>query len=309
LIEVITAVAIIGVLAALLLGTVQSARESARRVACASNLRQIGLALQSYHSTYSQFPADLVDHSAPHHTDASQVSLFVGVLPYLEQQPLFNSINHNLINQESAEAASLENRTARRTRLSVLLCPSDPVAERRVNYRFNRGSPQLKPSAANYDGPFGFGFIARDSSVTDGLSQTAFVSERVAGDFQPGRVDRTRDVKFPAERSLYSLPTEDQFISACLSTRDAGWESTSGRYWMFAGIINTFYNHAGSPNDRRPTCGWGHAYDVSSRGLHPPRSFHPGGVHVLRGDASVNFTESGIDLKAWGAMGTPNGAD
>ena len=87
LIELLVVIAIIAVLIALLLPAVQAAREAARRSQCVNNLKQIGLAMHNYHSSINALPWD---HGPGGWNEWSSL---VMLLPYMEQQPLFNSIN------------------------------------------------------------------------------------------------------------------------------------------------------------------------------------------------------------------------
>src|SRR6516162_2572149 len=110
LIELLVVIAIIAVLIALLLPAVQAAREAARRAQCTNNLKQIGVALHNYISAVGVFPPGYVSRIDPTVIDACNqdaenqhgVDLGPGwawgsmILPYLEQQPLFSSINFNL---------------------------------------------------------------------------------------------------------------------------------------------------------------------------------------------------------------------
>ena len=134
LIELLVVIAIIAVLIALLLPAVQAAREAARRINCTSNLKQIGVALHNYVSAVGVFPPGYVSAINPTVLDACNqdaenqhgVDLGAGwawgsmILPYLEQGPLYNSINFNL------SVAFHDNDTCSLTSLSVYLCPSDP---------------------------------------------------------------------------------------------------------------------------------------------------------------------------------------
>src|SRR5689334_18888775 len=88
LVELLVVVAIIGVLVALLLPAVQAAREAARRMQCAANLRQIALAAQNFHDTNKAFPPGVYQLKFPSAPQFRCVSLYVKLLPYLEQTSL-----------------------------------------------------------------------------------------------------------------------------------------------------------------------------------------------------------------------------
>ena len=112
LVELLVVIAIIGVLVGLLLPAVQAAREAARRMSCSNNFKQIGLAMHDYHDAFKQFPrhmAGTVAHNPLQNwwnerDDSNQMSLsvFVGMLPFMEQQPLWESIaNPNTVDLEN----------------------------------------------------------------------------------------------------------------------------------------------------------------------------------------------------------------
>src|SRR5438034_6465807 len=99
LIELLVVIAIIAVLIALLLPAVQSAREAARRSQCVNNLKQIGLAMHNYHSTFGSFPpgsslgpASQANTMWPWNDWSAQALL----LGYLEQSPIYNAINFSV---------------------------------------------------------------------------------------------------------------------------------------------------------------------------------------------------------------------
>ncbi len=127
LIELLVVIAIIGVLVALLLPAVQSARESARRTQCTNNLKQLGLALHERHGSFGSFPAGYATQRYSYPTPDSSSQQWLGgpgwgwttaILGGLEQAALFNAINFDLGTLDPAS------RTVRRTVLSVYLCPS-----------------------------------------------------------------------------------------------------------------------------------------------------------------------------------------
>ncbi len=103
LVELLVVIAIIGVLVGLLLPAVQAAREAARRMSCSNNFKQIGLGLHNYHSTYKQLPTHMGGtgenlqgsdryYRASDRTNNQSISFFVGVLPFIEQQALWEDI-------------------------------------------------------------------------------------------------------------------------------------------------------------------------------------------------------------------------
>ena len=102
LVELLVVIAIIGVLVALLLPAVQAAREAARRSQCGNNLKQIGLALHNYHDTLKWFPPGAVFEggasTAPNAQPINQRgSMHVRLLPYMEQQALYNAFDFNTL--------------------------------------------------------------------------------------------------------------------------------------------------------------------------------------------------------------------
>src|SRR6185437_173022 len=128
LVELLVVIAIIGILVALLLPAVQAARESARRTSCYNNLRQIGLGLQAYHDTVKQFPPAYVVSPTgnapmgppdPTTGDTGPGWGFLALsLPYLEQAPLFQSLNVNLPCWAPANAVPVK------TIVPGFLCPT-----------------------------------------------------------------------------------------------------------------------------------------------------------------------------------------
>jgi prepilin-type processing-associated H-X9-DG protein len=299
-------ISIIGLLLGLIIPAVQSARESASRIQCTNNLRQIGLAIQSYHSDHNMFPTSQLIYRNGWSRNCLAEHSFL--LPYLELQPLYSTINMDLADWESPEAPSLANRTARRTALEVFLCPSDGEPNHRNSYRFNRGR-FLPKNGQLYDGPFSLGTFPSSAVVRDGLSRTAFVSERIGGGFSVRSAGPLRDAKYPGTSGGPIISSDDQLIPYCLGYQPASWVTTMGRYWFYAGFADTHYNHGGTPNDPRPTCYTGGHGNWAAGGLSPPRSFHSGGVNVLLGDGHTEFISNAISLSVWRAMGTHASSD
>jgi prepilin-type N-terminal cleavage/methylation domain-containing protein/prepilin-type processing-associated H-X9-DG protein len=203
LIELLVVIAIIAILIALLLPAVQAAREAARRAQCVNNLKQIGLAVANYETVNGSYPyAD-----GPWWIEWSAHAM---LLPYVEQRPLYNSINFGntrpLPPPQTIPPLAHDgvlNATAEYTVINSFLCPSDlnrltsPWGPN--NYMANAGSAPNAfyggdsdgniSSGANglMSGPFIFtgtdngqnGTFISAANVTDGLSNTASFSERV----------------------------------------------------------------------------------------------------------------------------------
>jgi type II secretory pathway pseudopilin PulG len=322
LIELLTIVGILSLLIALTLPAVQSVRESARRLQCSQNLRQIGLALHSYHNTYGCFPigatstdrSPWLDFYSPH----------VRLLPYLDQSTLYAATNFSFstIPPETPGMSVIPapylglddiNLTVSRTRLAVFLCPSDSVflggAEN--NYRANTGVGYAYiPGPGRTDS--GNGLLPERTLTTmdrvpDGLSHTSAFSERLRGSGRNGYPLPHRDT-YLLEGGPYEA---DQLMDGCRRAATA-WHSNdafvlSGRWWFWKGRERTYYTHTQPPNGRVPDCTWGAAW--SAYGMVTARSAHPGGVNLLMGDASVRFVRETIDIAAWRGLGTRNGQE
>jgi type II secretory pathway pseudopilin PulG len=114
LVEVLVSLSIISILLGLLLPAVQSAREAARRAQCQNNLKQIGLALHAYESVYRSFPAGGYKSS-----DHNGLSWLYGVLPYLEQDPLYRAFDSGSSFMDGGNHDLLTNQ------INIMRCPSD----------------------------------------------------------------------------------------------------------------------------------------------------------------------------------------
>jgi prepilin-type N-terminal cleavage/methylation domain-containing protein len=176
LVELLTTIAIIGILVAMILPAVQQSRESARRADCQNRLKQIGLALQHYHSTHQAFPPGCVGVFG----DPANVQAWGwGVLtfPFLEQSSLYDGLDPRMNDLQTAIGSSAV-RQLMQTRLESFRCPSDNADELAheireltgfvlmappsplISFHANHGggNPSIigvKPAAANYVGSFG----------------------------------------------------------------------------------------------------------------------------------------------------------
>ncbi|MEZ6127509.1 MAG: DUF1559 domain-containing protein [Planctomycetaceae bacterium] len=171
LIELLVAIAIIGILIALLLPAVQQAREAARRTQCRSHLKQLSLALHNYHSTYSRLPSGSLT-VGPAFRPFSGWGWGAMLLPYLDQSPLYGQLDFSI------NTAVGTNRTAIQTSLPIWFCPTD-VSPRQISVS-SLGGDTILIAAGNYPGVESM--LKEISSVkfadvTDGLSQTFLLGE------------------------------------------------------------------------------------------------------------------------------------
>src|SRR5438067_738206 len=118
LVELLVVIAIIGVLVALLLPAVQAAREAARRSQCANNLKQLSLAVTQFHDAHGTVPPIVARSPTPDWGNGWGFIPFM--LPFLEQQPLYDTINFN------ASICCNSMQQVHRAQIRSLSCPSDP---------------------------------------------------------------------------------------------------------------------------------------------------------------------------------------
>jgi prepilin-type N-terminal cleavage/methylation domain-containing protein len=183
LIELLVVIAIIGVLVALTLPAVQSAREVARRTQCQNNLKQQGLALNNYVTLSEAYPIGYIAWPNPVGGAAPGWAWSAAILPQLEQGPIYDALNVKL------PIDFADNATVRTSALGIYVCPSDrntgafdvmseltggPVEARTTSYAANGGTDGS--SAGN--GMFRVNKSVRPKDVKDGLSNTFALGER-----------------------------------------------------------------------------------------------------------------------------------
>ncbi len=182
LVELLVVIAIIGILIGLLLPAVQAAREAARRMSCRNNLRQLGLASQSYHAAHALFPSGIVDDDE--NLRSGMYNGFVMLLPFLEQTNLYNSYRLGMPWDQGI------NRRIAQVSLPVLQCPS---SQREVpdagdlkgapaHYAFCFGDrAAICSKAPSPRGMFGVNSRIGFRDVTDGSSMTFAMGEAAGG--------------------------------------------------------------------------------------------------------------------------------
>ena len=320
LIELLVVIAIIGILISLLVPAVQKVREAAARMTCANKLKQIGLALHSYHGDKKCFPPGYIDgNTDPNSTPDNDVGPGWGwaafLLPYLEQTNVYNQINF------SQPVGSGVNSQVSQLPLTIFQCPSDAYLYPQVLNVYNSngaiiaqvaqanyvacngweecfngagGNPQPGPGTDGLSGLFGRagrGAFYRNSrtriaEVKDGLSGTIFIGER-SGDHSPstwtGAVPGGRCPAWMAGQSPGSPPPGPAYDNA-------DW----GEAWVLAHTNATHLPSADFP-----------FYDPDTfYSMHSPQ-----GANFLFGDGSVHFLSSGINPITYQALGTIAGGE
>ena len=178
LVELLVVIAIIGILIGMLLPAIQSVRESARSIVCRNNLRQMGLALQNYHSAFMHFPAGVTDWRLCTSFDQTKRNLAwsVFILPQLEQENLYRQLD---LSQAFDSPANFE---AGSQPVSVYQCPSATRGPRQTDALgiIDYGGIYGERINSRNDPPKGcmiFDDPISISAITDGTSNTLIVAE------------------------------------------------------------------------------------------------------------------------------------
>jgi prepilin-type N-terminal cleavage/methylation domain-containing protein/prepilin-type processing-associated H-X9-DG protein len=277
LIELLVVIAIVGVLLALLLPAVQSAREAARRMECSNNLKQLALAATNYMNAVGSLPQGMSVQYYPYVYGRELVLSFgplVPLLPYLEQGAIFNAVNFDLSIFEQV------NVTVGATAIAALWCPSDPAVREPVTYTYADSRPprhyhhtsymasegpwdlEADPSTPNQaflDQNLGLFFeqsAIKPGRITDGLTQTIAFGERAHGLLDRWQLD------------IYGL-YNDRWVT----NFEVLFES-----WYGINPHHRFNGYLGY---------WASLVSLSS--------FHSGGVNVAYMDGSVRFLKESID--------------
>ncbi len=309
-------IAVIGVLTALLLPAVQAAREAARRMACANNLRQLGLALHHHHDVRGRFPYGYqvkpwpADPTVP--AGHFRWSVLAELTPFLEQTAVYDALDLDYPlfggrNQDPPNSVFPVNRFAVAQRVDLFLCPSDRFTRvyedfGPANYVASAGSGARGGQAEKADGVFFVNSRVRFADVVDGTSNTAFMSESLLG---PGGERERFDRADLDPRTMYAYVQEsvtELTEEICRAT--AVWRTDRGAVWADGNYRNGLYNHWYPPNHDEPDC-----IRHSNPGWRAARSRHPGGVNALFGDGAVRFIANTVDGATWRALATRSGGE
>ncbi len=312
LIELLVVIAIIAILIALLVPAVQKVREAAARVSCQNNLKQIGLAIHNYESTYKAFPPA---GTYPVGATGSSWSILAHMLPYLEQVNLQNLINFNLSYNVQPQVTQV--------RVPVYLCPSEINDKERpdgalthypINYAANMGTWMVynPNSGSGGDGAFPVNLKLRPLQVLDGLSNTMGFAEVKAW------TPYLRDGGSPN-----GLGVPPPVSPSAIAGYGGSFKSNSGHTeWVDARAHQTGFTTVFPPNTLVPYSSGGINYDVDFNSRREgttttgityaavtARSYHTNLVNVLLMDGSVRSVDNNITMDTWRRLGTRAGGE
>jgi prepilin-type N-terminal cleavage/methylation domain-containing protein/prepilin-type processing-associated H-X9-DG protein len=321
LVELLVVIAIIGVLVALLLPAVQSARESARRSTCVNNMRQVALALVHHHDAKGHFPHGTYNimtvapqTPAPYNGRQDRRCWMHDMLPYMEQQALYAKFDAFL-----KVGGSAYNFPECHTPIESLMCPSDPTNPKVVTYsRSTAGVTGPPPSLDGLGASQGFhgNYItcSGEQSFTPaipGLPSPPGSSMHLSGIFFPLSKVGAKDVTDGLSRTA--------LVSELILSPDSEDDDLRGRYYNpIEGNVNftTFYPPNSPVADKVNWLSKNAVFEAPAlacttcftSGSHlTARSYHEGGVNFAAADGSVHFMSDEVDLLVYRGYGTRAG--
>ena len=348
LIELLVVIAIISVLVSLLLPAVQQAREAARRTQCKNNIKQLGLALHNYESTFKVFPMTNAQNYLP---NVQGFSPQARLLPYLEQANLQDLLDYTqpaFTGPYNALAPNPQFVNAFATVIPVFLCPSDPadpvVTETGTGFNYAGNNYMMSygsGTGTNYDERWPTDGIVYENSnigfskITDGASNTVFMSETVRSTGADMTLTAGTTPPFPYQYTLNGSTGLNSTLQSTQGIPVTGAPWNAGPNGMnFNPNLSTVWPQltgwrgAGSTALRgRGDC-WANAGVCSSltngyttpnsripdivthfTGFFAPRSWHTGGANALLGDGSVRFLSNSIDATTQHSLYSRNGRE
>ena len=289
LVELLTVVAIVGLLVAMTVPAVQSARESARRSTCQQQLAGLVLAVQNYESARGVYPPGRFLGKFGSGPDSTAWSWMAMTLPFIEEQSLYD---HGQIPE-----STLEESTAAGQHVAAFICPSargdysGPTLDAGNLVGFPVGQTTYKGvSGANW---------GADRSIGEWTVRTPFRNRGTNGSFDglaegDGLMWRS-DIRFEMTQRRISDGTSDTFI--------VGEDVPAFNIWSSWPYANNAYGTCAIPPNRNPR---DRKWQYESYSF---RSDHPGGLGFGFADGSVRFIADGIELDVYRALATRDGSE
>jgi prepilin-type N-terminal cleavage/methylation domain-containing protein len=329
LVEMLIVIAIMAVLLGLMLPAVQTARESARRIACLNNIRQIGVAMRGFEAVNGFFaPANSTGANAvwPPHAPREH-GMFALLLPHLEQENLLTSLGYDY--EQDWDAAA--NRPAAQTIISTFACGSTPDGPRKITAaRYPTNPLRSWQPACNDYAPIvevepvlytALGLPVPPLKQRQGMLPTN--SRPTAAHLHDGS-SYTLAIVECGNRPLRYLGRHPMGVRSAAASAPCNFHNdTSPAAWADNGATFTLHGAdaaTGAPNavcyhtdstGRMPPAGTtsGGRCVMNCTNWAEPYAFHPGGMNVLLGDASVRFLAEDIDPQTFVALVTRAGGD
>jgi prepilin-type N-terminal cleavage/methylation domain-containing protein/prepilin-type processing-associated H-X9-DG protein len=280
LVELLVVITIIGILIALLLPAVQTAREAARKIQCANNFKQVGVALHNHHTAKGAFPVGAYDM---HRVTPSAIKIWswsTYILPYMDQQAVYDTFDFNQPDYWTGDM----NQRATGTLIASYMCASDPQSGERVWISGSTPSPQagMSDMCGVMDSTYAYetGFWPRLFPEVDSIM----------GAVGTCKID---DIKDGTSCTL-----------AVGEVTGQGQGTLVGDFWTADNLLSTKDGINGPftvPGGEYPTGGIGGLY------LTGFASYHPGGCNFVLADGSVAFLSQDIAQNILAALTTRDG--
>ncbi|MBI82642.1 MAG: hypothetical protein CMJ81_05560 [Planctomycetaceae bacterium] len=309
LVELLIVISIIALLIALLLPAVQSARETARRIGCSNNLKQVGIALHHYHNAHEIFPPGM-SYPAEEKENIRKNPNFepnwvILALPFLENQALYEKFDLNV------PISHAENRAARGVSLPVMLCPTDIGGTEAFDGRmFDEGDNWAR---GNYAASAGSGYLLETDrwDATWGAESPGWKNDQLRGVMGP---NVSLAIKSIRDGTSSTILAGEVRVGVNIYDRRGVWAmGTAGASCLFAYGFHADSNGPNACNDHaddiygccylqqvtpgletlRRECMTCHCGSLNAQAT--VRSFHQDGAFVVFADGSVHFISDFID--------------
>ena len=313
LVELLVVIAIIGILIALLLPAVQAAREAARRISCASNLKQIGVALHNYHAAHNSFPFGSLAEDGWRFGQPEWPTFHTYILPFLEQESLaqgFDTALQTWVGGEQIRPWDTSHTNAWPsvvcgTSVATYLCPSDGLGGNTKGVGSSGMDGQVQLFTANYLGVFsgandGEAWAEADGSTFDSSRRAVF------------RINRGTKISEITDGTSNTLAVLEYLTGTPDDVRGYPYTNRAGCKLIYTSrtpnsaapdllLANSIFCTAAlnQPEKNLPCI----PTAAQESNTAASRSRHPGGVQGLLCDGSVKFYNDEIDASLWQVMG------